>query len=145
MSKTNAWETGLLQLLFTNADFATVGDGVGLRGSSLASALFVSLHTGDPGEAGSQNTSEANYTGYARVSMPRNGSTWTVTTSTVNPAATISFPACTAGTNTITHFGIGTASTGAGVLLYKGTVSPTIAVSSGTTPRLTTATAISEE
>jgi hypothetical protein len=145
MSKTNAWETGLLQLLFTNADFATVGDGVGLRGSSLAGALYVSLHTGDPGEGGSQNTSEATYTSYARVSMPRNGSTWTVTGNSVVPAATISFPAATGGTNTITHFGIGTASTGAGVLLYKGAVSPSIAVSSGTTPRLTTATSVTED
>ncbi len=29
--------------------------------------LYVSLHTGDPGEAGDQTTSEAAYTSYARV------------------------------------------------------------------------------
>jgi hypothetical protein len=145
MSKTNAWETGLLQLVFTNTDFANVGDVAGLRGSSLAGALFVSLHTADPGEAGSQSTSEATYTSYARVSMPRNGSTWTVTGNAVSPAAIISFPAATGGTNTITHFGVGTASSGTGVLLYKGTVTPSIAVTSGTTPRLTAATSIIEE
>jgi len=145
MSKTNAWETGLLQLLFTNTDFANVGDVAGLRGSSLAGALFISLHTADPGESGSQSTSEATYTSYARVSMPRNGSTWTVTGNSVSPAAIISFPAATGGTNTITHFGVGTASSGTGVLLYKGTVTPSIAVTSGTTPRLTAATSIIEE
>lgn len=145
MSKTNAWETGLLQLLFTNTNFANVGDATGLRGSSTAGALYVSLHTADPGEAGTQSTSEATYTGYARVSVPRSGSNWTVTGNSVSPAATISFPACTGGSNTITHFGVGLASTGANVLLYKGAVSPTISVSSGITPRLTTATAITED
>lgn len=145
MSKSNAWETGLLNLLFTNTDFANVGDATGLRGSSTAGALFVSLHTADPGEAGTQATSEATYTSYARVSMPRNGSTWTVTGNSVSPAAAISFPTCTGGTNTITHFGVGLASTGANTLIYKGSVSPTIAVSSGITPRLTTASTIVED
>jgi hypothetical protein len=91
MSKTNAWENGLLLLLFNNTNFANVGDVAGLRGSSLAGALFVSLHTADPGEAGSQSTSEATYTSYARVSMPRNGSTWTVTGNAVRPDLLISF------------------------------------------------------
>ena len=122
-----------------------MGDATGLRGSSTAGALYVSLHTADPGEAGTQSTSEATYTGYARVSVPRSGSNWTVTGNSVSPAATISFPACTGGSNTITHFGVGLASTGANVLLYKGAVSPTISVSSGITPRLTTATAITED
>ena len=145
MSKTDAWENALLLLLFNNSNVANVGDATGLRGSSTAGALFVSLHTADPGETGTQSTNEATYTGYARVSMPRNGSTWVVTANTVNPAAIISFPAATGGTNTITHFGVGLASTGANTLLYKGAVSPTISVSSGVTPRLTTATAITEE
>ena len=145
MSKTNAWETGLLQLLFTNTNFANVGDATGLRGSTTAGSLFVSLHTADPGEAGTQATSEATYTGYARVSVPRNGSSWVVTGNSVSPAATISFPTATGGTNTITHFGVGLASTGANVLLYKFPVSPTIAVSSGVTPRLTTGTFIAED
>ena len=145
MSKSNAWENGLLLLLFNNTNFANVGDATGLRGSSTAGALFVSLHTADPGEPGTQETSEATYTGYARVSMPRNGSTWTVAGNTVSPASIISFPTCTGGTNTITHFGVGLASTGSNVLLYKGAVSPTIAVSSGITPRLTTASTIVED
>lgn len=145
MSKTNTWENGLLLLLFNNTNFANVGDATGLRGSSTAGSLFVSLHTADPGEAGTQSTSEANYTGYARVSMPRNGSTWVVTGNSVSPAATISFPACTGGTNVITHFGVGLASTGANTLLYKFPVTPNISVTSGVTPRLTTATFIAED
>jgi hypothetical protein len=145
MSKSNAHENAYLLLLFNNTNFANVGDVTGLRGSSTAGALFVSLHTADPGEAGTQATNEATYTSYARVSVPRNGSSWVVTGNTVNPAGTISFPTSTGGSNTITHFGVGLASTGGNLLLYKGTVAPTIAVSSGITPRLTTATAISED
>lgn len=145
MSKSNAWETGLLQLVFNNTTFANLGDATGLRGSSTAGALFVSLHTADPGEAGTQSTSEATYTGYARVSVPRSGSNWVVTGNGVSPAAIIEFSTATGGTNTITHWGVGLASTGANVLLYKGSVSPTIAVSSGITPRLTTSTIITED
>jgi hypothetical protein len=145
MSKSNTFENALLLLVFNNTNISNVGDATGLRGSSTAGALFVSLHTADPGEAGTQSTSEATYTGYSRVSVPRSVAGWVVTANTVNPAATISFPTATGGNNTITHFGVGLASTGANTLLYKGTVTPTIAVSSGTTPRLTTATAISEE
>jgi hypothetical protein len=145
MSMSNDAENALALLFFTNTNFANVGDATGLRGSTTAGALFVSLHTADPGEAGTQATNEATYTSYARVSVPRSGSSWVVTGNTVNPAATISFPTSTGGSNTITHFGVGLASTGGNLLLYKGTVAPTIAVSSGITPRLTTATAISED
>jgi len=145
MSKSNAHENAYLLLLFNNTNFANVGDATGLRGSSTAGSLFVALHTADPGEAGTQSTSEATYTSYARVAVVRSGSGWVVTGNTVNPAATISFPTATGGTNTITHFSVGLASTGANQILFKGTVTPNIAVSSGITPRLTTATAISED
>ena len=145
MSKSNSWETALLQLLFNNTNAANIGDATGLRGASTAGSLYVSLHTADPGEAGDQTTSETAYTSYARVAVVRSSSGWTVTGNSVSPAATISFPACTGGTSTITHFGVGTAASGAGVLLYKGTVSPSISVATGVTPQLTTATAITEE
>jgi hypothetical protein len=68
-----------------------------------------------------------------------------VTNNSVSPVANIDFANCTAGTNTITYFGVGTASTGAGVLYYSGTVTPSISVSSGVTPRLTTASTITED
>ena len=132
-------------LLFNNTNFANVGDATGLRGSSTAGSLYVSLHTADPGEAGSQTTNETSYTSYARVAVARSGAGWTVTNNSVSPAANISFPACTGGTATITHFGVGTDSSGAGTLLYKGTVTSNISVSSGVTPVLTTASTITED
>lgn len=145
MSKSNSWETALLQLLFNNTNAANIGDATGLRGATTAGSLYVSLHTADPGEAGDQTTSETAYTSYARVAVARSSAGWTITGNSVSPAATIAFPACTGGTSSITHFGVGTAASGAGVLLYKGTVSPNISVATGVTPQLTTSTAITED
>lgn len=146
MSKSNSWENALLLLLFNNTNAANIGDATGLRGSSTAGSLHVSLHTADPGEAGDQTTNEISYTGYSRVAVARSGAGWVVTNNSVSPAATISFGAMTGGAGgTVTHFGIGTASSGAGVLLYKGTVSSNIAVTSGVTPQLTTDTTIQED
>jgi hypothetical protein len=146
MSKSNSLENSLLLLLFNNTNIANVGDATGLRGSTAAGSLYVSLHTADPGEAGDQTTSEISYTGYARVAVARSSAGWTVTANSVSPTATIGFPASTGGTGgTVTHFGIGTASSGAGVLLYSGTVTPNISVANGVTPQLTTASAITED
>ena len=145
MSKSNSLENGLLELIFKNTNFANVGDATGLRGSSTAGSLYVSLHTADPGETGDQTTSEATYTSYARVAVARSGSGFTVTANSVSPAGAVGFPAGTGGSGTVTHFGIGTASSGAGVLLYSGTVTPNIVTGNGITPSLTTASAVTED
>lgn len=144
MSKTNSWENGLLELVFKNTNFANVGDATGLRGSSSAGSFYVSLHTADPGEAGDQTTNEATYTSYARVAVARSGAGFTVTNDSVSPAADVTFPASTGGSSTITHFGIGTASSGAGVLLYKGAVSVSKTIDSGDTPVLDTTSTVVE-
>jgi len=134
VSASNALETGLLLLLFNNTNFALIGDATGLRGSTTAGSLEVSLHTADPGEAGDQTTSEATYTGYARVTVARSGAGWTVSGNAVTNAAITAFPACTGGTNTVTHFGVGTAHTSTGVLLNSGPLNASLAVSNGITP-----------
>lgn len=145
MSKGNTWENDLLLLVFNNTNAALIGDATGLRGSSTAGSLYLALHTADPGEAGSQTTSECAYTSYARVAVARSGAGFTVATNSVVLAAIAAFPACTGGTETVTHFSVGTDSSGAGKILYKGAVTPNIAVSSGVTPRLTTGTTVTED
>lgn len=132
MSATNAMENAVLLLYFNNTDHALVGDAAGLQNSATAGSLYVSLHTADPGEAGDQTTNESAYGSYARVAVARSGAGWTVSGNAVSNAAAVTFPACTSGTSTITHFGIGTASSGAGSLLFKGTCS--LSVSTGITP-----------
>ena len=142
MSKTNNWENSILLLLFNATATTNVADNAA---SSPLTNLYVSLHTSDPGETGTQSTSECNYGSYARVAVARSGSGWTVTANSVSPVAAINFPEATSGTNTATHFGVGSLSSGAGVLYYKGAISPNIAITSGVTPSLTTATAITED
>ena len=142
MSKTNNWENSILLLLFNATAVSNVADNAA---ASPLTNLYVSLHTADPGEAGSQTTNECTYGSYARVAVARSGSGWTVTANSVSPAAAINFPEATSGTNTATHFGVGSLSSGAGVLYYKGAISPNVAISAGVTPSLTTATAITED
>lgn len=142
MSKSNANENAYLKLLFQAIAWAGIADNAA---TSPVTDLYFALHTADPGEGGSQNTSEAGYTGYARVAVPRTTGGFTVTANSVSPAAAVVFPACTAGSETLTHFSIGTAATGAGVVLYKGPISPTVAVSNGVTPEITAASAITED
>jgi hypothetical protein len=135
MSKSNTFETDLLTLIFNNTDAALIGDATGLRGSSVAGSLYVSLHTADPGEAGNQTTNECAYTSYARVAVARSGSGWTISGNAVTNAALVQFPQCTGSSETATHFAIGTASTSTGKILYKGALSASLAISSGIQPQ----------
>jgi hypothetical protein len=142
MSKGNTFENDLVKLIFQGTAIANIADNAA---SSPLTNLYLSLHTADPGEAGDQTTSEATYTSYARVAVARTSSGFTVSTNAVTLAANTDFPAATGGTNTITHFGIGTASSGAGKLLYKGSLSPTISVSNGVTPRINSGVIVTED
>jgi hypothetical protein len=143
MSKGNAFETSLLALIFNATAIADLAEN---DTSSPLTNLYVSLHTADPGEAGAQNTSEISYTSYARVAVLRTSGGWTVASGSVSPVANIDFPESTGGAGgTVTHFAVGTLSSGAGVLYYSGTVTPNIVVTTGVTPRLTTASTITED
>lgn len=149
MSKGDTFENDLLLLLFNNTNIANLGDATGVRGSTVAGSLYVSLHTADPGEAGSQTTSECNYTGYARQAVARSGAGWTVTANSVSPAANVTFPNPTNATNlsqTATHFGVGISSSGAGKILYSGAISPTIVIANtGVTPIVSSSSTITED
>ena len=59
MSKSNALENALLELLFKATTFADIAEN---DTTSPAANLYFSLHTSDPGEAGSQTTNEISYT-----------------------------------------------------------------------------------
>lgn len=134
MSKGNSFETSLLDHILNNANIANIGDATGLRGSSSAGSLYVALHTADPGEAGSQSTSEVSVGSYARVAVSRSGGQWTVASGAASNANAVTFPAGTSGSQTATHFSVGTASSGAGVLLYSGALTSSAPVGTGITP-----------
>lgn len=135
MSKSNTFENDLLKLIFNNDDIALIGDAAGLQNSATAGSLYVSLHTADPGEAGDQTTNETAYTNYTRVAVARTTGGWTVSSNTVSNAALVQFPQCGATGATLTHFGVGTDSSGAGKLLYSGALTASLAVSSGIQPQ----------
>ena len=142
--KGQSFDTGLMQAIFTAVfSNATVTSLFQNAGSPLTS-LYVALHSTDPTATGSQTSNEISYTSYARVAVARTTGGWTVGTATVSPAATISFPACTGGTATATYWSVGTAFSGAGNLLYAGSLSPSISISNGVTPQLTSSSAITE-
>lgn len=142
MSKGNTFENDLLALIFNATAIGNIADNAG---TSPLTNLYVSLHTADPGESGNQETNECAYTSYGRVAVARSGSGWTVSGNSVVPAANIDFPEATGGTETATHFAVGTVTSGTGKILYKGAITPNISISSGVTPRLTTSTSITED
>jgi hypothetical protein len=134
MSASDVFENGLLTLIFENGNYANVGDATGLRGSTVPGVFYISLHTADPGEAGTQTTSEATYTSYARVSVARSAAQWTAASGVTTNDNAITFPACTGGSNTITHFAIGSDVSGAGNLFMSGALTASLSVSTGITP-----------
>lgn len=135
MSKSNAFETSLLGLLFNNTDIANIGDAAGLQNSAAAGSLYLALHTADPGEAGDQTTNECAYGSYARVAVARTVGGWTVSGATASNAALAQFPECTSGSETITYVSIGMLSAGASVILYSGALTASRSVSSGIQPQ----------
>jgi hypothetical protein len=139
MSIGDTFENDLLKLIFNATAIANIADNAA---SSPITNIEWSLHTADPGEAGTQTTSEIAYTSYARVAVARTTGGHTVTANSVSPVANVDFPAGTGGSGTATHFAVGTAHTSTGKVLFSGTVTPNIVCGSGVTPRLTTATTI---
>jgi hypothetical protein len=139
MSLGNTFENDLAKLIFNATAIANIADNAA---SSPLTNLYVGFHTADPGEAGDQTTNETSYTSYARSAVARTSSGWTVTGNSVSPTANVDAPQCTGGSASLTHFSIGTASSGTGKLLISGTLTPNISVSSGVTPRLSTSTTI---
>jgi len=97
-------------------------------------SLYISLHTANPGVTGSQTTSEAAYTSYARVPVARTTGGWSITSETMSNVASITFPLATGGSESETYCGIGTLTSGTGVLLWFGQLTAPLAVSSGITP-----------
>jgi len=145
VSKSNAFETALLGLIFENTAITNLGDAGGLRATATAGDLYFSLHTSSPGEAGDQTTNEIAYTSYARVAVARSAAGWTVSGNASAVDANVTFPAGTGGSGTATHWGLGTSSSGAGLLLYYGAISPTIVCGSGVTPQLTAGNVVTED
>lgn len=95
--------------------------------------VYLALTTVVPTDASTAGTlTEANYTGYARkeilaTDFPAGASSGSLANDTA-----ITFDACTAGTSTVIGFAIVTSSSGAGTVLYWGTVTSKVIDTSNT-------------
>jgi hypothetical protein len=138
MSFSNTAENAILALIFNATAWANMADNAA---SSPQANIAMALHTADPGEGGTQSTSEAAYTSYARVNVARSTSGFSAPSGgSTSPAANIDFPTGTGGSGTVTHFSAGKTGGGATDIHMSGTVTPNIVTGSGVLPRLTTAT-----
>jgi len=140
-AKVTNFATQFLQLVLNGTALASVWQ----DGTSPYTTLNVTLHTASPGVGGNQSTNEATYGAYARVAVARTTGGWTVAAGVASPVNPITFPTCTSGSQTLTHFGLGRPLAGASQLFYFGTITPNISVSVGITPQLTQASIISED
>jgi len=133
----------LLQLIFNGTPIANIADNAA---SSPRGNLVVALHSADPGASGNQGTNEVSYGSYARVNVARTSGGWTVTSDSVSPVAPITFPTCTSGSVTATHFSVGQQVGGSppNEIFYAGPITPNIVISTGVAPQLTTLTACTE-
>lgn len=124
MSKSNTTENDVVKFMFNNVAMPSYG-----------SNLYLALHTADPGEGGDQTTSECTYTSYNRIAVSRDAAGFTVSGNLSSNTALVQFPTATGGSETITHVSIGTASSGAGQILYSGALNSSRAVSNGGQPQ----------
>ncbi len=131
MSFTNQVETDILKLILQAVTWLSWAED---KVSTPYTNVYVSLHTGDPGETGDQTTSEAAYTNYVRVAVARTAGGWAVTGNTGDNVAAITFASAGSGPESETHFGLGTDSSGAGNLLGSGALTATLVVNSGIVP-----------
>ena len=129
LGKGNTFANDLLALILN----ATAITGLAQDASSPITDIYVSLHTASP-EAGDQTTSEATYSPYARVAVARSASGWGGSAGAWDNESAINFPACTSGSDTISHFALGTLASGAGKVLYCGQLTANLNVSAGITP-----------
>jgi hypothetical protein len=133
MPKSTSACNSILALIFNATTWADIAEN---DTSAPATNLYLSLHTADPGVGGAQTTNETAYTNYARIAVARTTGGWDVPVggATAN-AALAQFAQCGASGATLTHVAIGTASSGAGLVLYAGALSSSLAVANGIQPQ----------
>jgi len=132
MPKSNTYSNDIQKLLFQATAIANIADNAA---TAPITSLYLSLHTADPGLAGSQLTNETVYTNYVRLAVVRTSGGWTVTVGAASNAALAQFAQCGATGATLTYVAIGTLASGAGKVLYAGALTASLAVSNGVQPQ----------
>lgn len=132
MSVTTTFATDILALILNDTPIANIADSAV---SSPITSWYVSLHTASPGAAGTQATSEAAYTGYARIEVTRDTDGFSVAAGVGTNVEELTFGQVSANPGSdISHVGFGTASSGDGALKIYGALSSSIVMQVGTVP-----------
>jgi hypothetical protein len=139
MTISDTTENAILNLIFRATAWANYADNAA---SSPETNIVGALHTADPGDSGTMSTSESAYTSYARINIARSTGFNAASGGSISPAATLSWPAGTGGSGTVTHWSTGKSGGGAAAILFSGTVTPNIVTGNGVQPQLTTSTTI---
>lgn len=136
MSMANVTEDNILNAYFRAVTIANI---LINATSSPITTISYALHTADPGDAGTQATSEVTYTSYARKTVNRDTTDHSASSGgSIGPAAAVTFIEGTGGSGTMTHFSAGKTNTGATDIFWSGTVTPNQSLGNLITPSLTT-------
>jgi hypothetical protein len=137
MTMTDQGEDDILDLLFTNVAAPFIGDAGGALPSASAGSAQISLHEGALDDTDTATTTnETTYNSYARQTVVRSTSGWTVASGVVDNDAAVSFPECGAQspeTRTVDYFGITLRATGDYLHFWAALTSQRI-ISAGVTP-----------
>lgn len=118
----NAVENKVLDHLFDDTTFTVTGP------------VYLALTTVAVAETDTAaSITEANYTGYARKAIASTDMSAAASGSKTNTNALV-FADCTAGTSTVIGFAICTSSSGAGDILFFGTLTSTVVSTTNTPP-----------
>jgi hypothetical protein len=125
MSKSNATENDTLDAILRAVDPSWRSN----------ANRYIALYTADPADAGTAVTNESAYGSYARVSVTAATGFTAASGGSSSNTGLLQFPECTSGSETITHVGIVTTSSGAGQLLYSGALTASRSISTGIQPQ----------
>lgn len=117
MAKSNASANDVLKMILKGVD----------PSYRAGANLYLALYTATPGVAGTAITNETSYTNYARQALVKS-SAWTDGGTSFTNAGLIQFPQCGATGATLTYVGIVDTASGAGELMYFGSLNSSLAV-----------------
>lgn len=138
MPKSTATCNKLLDLVLNGIAWTDIAEN---DASSPLTSLYLSLHSADPGVGNSQLTNEVAYTNYVRIPISRVAFAGFLAASSgqaVN-AALLQFAQCGVTGATATHVAIGTASSGAGNVLYAGALNSSLPIANTIRPQFSAA------
>lgn len=125
MSLGNTTEIDILKYILNGTAPAWAGNG----------SFYLGLHSADVGEGGSQTTNEIAYGSYARIAIARTSGGFTATGNPAFNTALVQAIQSTSDGATITHWSLGTASSGAGQVILKGALDSPIPSTTGIQPQ----------